>query len=629
MQTSLGCYNRRVHARPWFRCLAGTFLAGAGAWLGIAAAAQATGTIQLTPPSSAGFPQVAFYASVIGPDGRSLRALPPTSFSLTEDGVAIADFVMQEETVGARQIFAVNTVASLRRRDEQGVTRLEQVRLALIDAWTSRPASTVPDQVSLLTAEGSLGINRPAAADLVTALEDWPAVYSGSEVGYGVLMNALAAALDPVPRPGMENDIVFITPLLDRNNEQELGDALSLASAASSRARLHAVLVGTLEQAGTAEALRLRQAAEATGGSFRVFDPAAGFENLETRLQEVRTRYMVEYASPANSSGAHAVQLSVSTLDFAAVSDPAVYAAELAPPQLTFIQPPQTIARRTNDPDTPLVDIPPTFLDLPLLVSFPDGHERPVERLDLFVNGELHETRLEAPFDRVRWDLSSIFETRAFQIRAEVTDSQGLTASTEIIPVSIEVVPGPRGLEALRPALGPLFAGLALVAIGIALTLGWSRLDEWSADPAWAAASPGGMRLLRRARLGTRQPTAAPEAVLLPLRPNGTAGPPVALDGADLMIGSDPALCGLLLDDPSVSGIHARLTRRAAGVFRLRDQHSVAGTWVNDSAVDETGRDLSHGDRIFFGRAAYRFRLAAPASEARVVVLPAPRGLSL
>ena len=116
MQTSLGCYNRRVYGRPWFRYLAGTFLAGAGAWLGITAAAQATGTIQLTPPSSAGFPQIAFYASVIGPDGRSLRALPPTSFSLTEDGVAIADFVMQEETVGARQIFAVNTVAALRRR---------------------------------------------------------------------------------------------------------------------------------------------------------------------------------------------------------------------------------------------------------------------------------------------------------------------------------------------------------------------------------------------------------------------------------------------------------------------------------------------------------------------------------
>jgi hypothetical protein len=137
------------------------------------------------------------------------------------------------------------------------------------------------------------------------------------------------------------------------------------------------------------------------------------------------------------------------------------------------------------------------------------------------------------------------------------------------------------------------------------------------------------MRLLRRASLGTLHAGAAPEAVLLPLHADGTAGPPVVLDGADLMIGSDPALCGLLLDDPSVSGIHARLTRRAAGTFSLRDQHSVAGTWVNETPVDEAGRDLQHGDRIFFGRAAYRFRLAAPPAEARVVVHPASPGIAL
>ena len=620
----MGCYNRRVKGRPWFRYLAATFLAGAGAWLGIAADAQATGTIQLTPPSSAAFPQVAFFASVIDSDGRSLRALPPTSFSLTEDGVPIDDFVMREETVGSRQIYAINTVVPLRRRDVLGVTRLEQVRRALIDAWTSRPASTAADQVSLLTADGNLGINRSAAVDLVTALEDWAAVYRDSTVGYGVLMSALSAALDPLPRPGMETDVVFVTPLLDSNNEQELSDALALAQ--SSRARIHAVLVGTAEQTGTAEALRLRQTAEATGGSFGILDPAAGLAELEARLQEVRTRYVVEYASPATAAGPHAVQLSVSTPDFAAVSDPVAYDVDLAPPQLTFIQAPQTIARRTDDPDTPLADIPPTFLDLPLLVNFPDGHPRPIERLDLFVNGELHETRLEAPFDRLRWDLSAIVESQVFQLRAQVTDSQGLSASTEIIPVSIEVVPGPRGLEALRPAIVPLFAGLALAGIGIALALGWLRLGELSTDPAWSAAAPGGMRLLRRASLGTRQAVGAPEAVLLPLHADGTAGPPIALDGSDLMIGSDPALCGLLLDDPSVSGIHARLTRRAAGIFSLRDQHSVAGTWVNDAAVNETGRDLSHGDRIFFGRAAYRFRLAAPPSETRVVVRPAPRG---
>ena len=619
MQRPSECYNRRVHGRPWVRYLAATFLAGVGAWPGITVAAQAAGTIELSTPSSVDFPQIVFYAGVLGPDGRPVHALPPTSFTLTEDGIPIEDFLMQEETVGSRQIFAVNAVDALRRRDVLGVTRLQQVRQALIDIWSDRPASSAPDQVSLLTPEASLTIHRPAVADLIPVLEDWPPSYSGPEVGYRVLLDALAASLDPLPHPAMANDVIFVTPLLDRNNEQELTDARAMA--AGSGARIHVVLVGTEEQAGTAEALRLQEAAEATGGSFWVLEPAAGLADLDARLQDVRTRYSVSYLSPAGSAGSHAVQLSVSTPDLAAVSEPAAYEVELTPPQVAFIQPPLTIARRTDDPDTPLADIPPTFLELPVLITFPDGHDRPIERLQLFVNGEVHETRLQPPFDRVRWDLTSIVESAPFRLRAEVTDAQGLTASTEVVPVAVEVVPGPRGLAALRAGLPALIGGLALVALGVALALGWIRLGERSGEPGWAGAG-----MLRRASLGTLQSGAAPEAVLLPLNPDGSAGNPVALDGSDLTIGSDPSMCGLLLDDPSVSGIHARLTRRAAGVFTLRDQHSVAGTWVNETEVGESGRDVRHGDRLRFGRSAFRFRLATPPAESRVVVRPAPPG---
>ena len=112
----------------------------------------------------------------------------------------------------------------------------------------------------------------------------------------------------------------------------------------------------------------------------------------------------------------------------------------------------------------------------------------------------------------------------------------------------------------------------------------------------------------------------------MPLTADGSPGTPVALDGSELTIGADASLCGLLLDDPSVSGIHAHLTRLVAGVFTLRDQHSVAGTWVNETEVGESGRDVRHGDRLRFGRSAFRFRLATPPAESRVVVRPAPPG---
>jgi len=609
----------RGHLR--FRYLAGALLAGAGAWFAFDVAAQAAATIDLTRPSAETFPQISFFASVIGPGGGRLHALPPTSFTLTEDGQVISDFSMEETVVGARQIYVINTVTALRRRDALGVTRFEQVRQALLDTWSKRPPSTVPDQVSLMTAEGSLGLDQTAAADLIPVLEGWPVTYGGGEASYAPLLDALTAALDPQPRPGVESDVVFVTPLLDRSNEQAMADALSLAQASGTR--IHAVLVGTPEQAGVAEALRLRQAAEATGGSFEVFDPELGLGALESRLQDVRTRYAVSYTSPANTSGPHSVQLALTTPDLAASSEAVPFDVAVEAPEVAFIQPPARIVRQTTNSDTPLADIPPTFIDLPLLVTFPDGHPRPLAGLQLYVNGELQESVDEAPFDRPRWDLSSIVEGRAFLLRAAVSDSQGLTASTEIVPISVEVIPGPRGLEALRPALAPLLAGLVIIAVGAGLAAAWVKLGEVSAQAEWAPPSAGGMRLLRRANLGLLAPAPTAEAFLLPLHADGSPGMAVPLNGADLMIGSDASFCGLLLDDPSVSGIHARLTRLAAGAFILRDQHSVAGTWVNDAPVGEGGCELRHGDRIYFGRAAYRFQRSTASPEARVVVRPA------
>lgn len=608
-----------------FRHLAGALLAGAVLWASTTAVAQAETRIELTEPSASEFPRITFFASVIGSDGFRIHALPSANFSLTEDGLQIEDFTIAEQPVGGRQIFALNTVEPLRRRDPTGVTRFDLVRRALVEAWSARPPSSAPDDLSLLTNGQSLASHLPDAGRLVPALESWPVEFAGPEAGYDVLLQALTAALDPLPHSGMETSVVFLTPLLDRPNEQALADARSLAE--TSGAKIHAVLVGTPEQAGTAEALRLRQTTEATGGSFRVFDPAAGLEELESVLQDTRSRYAIEYSSPAATAGPHAVELSLTTDTLAAVSPPAVYTVRLEPPQAAFVQPPTRIVRETDDPDRLLTDIPPTSVDLPLLVTFSDGHPRTLTLLRFLVDGAVVETREAPPFDAVTWDVSAILESSRHLLQVEVTDSQGLVATTEIVPVSVEVIPGPRGLEALRPALAPLAAGVGIVGLGVAVIAAWLRLGEITADPGWSEPGAGSLRALPRASLGGLAAGGPAEAFLVPLRPDGSSGPPIGLQGGDLTVGSDPALCSLLLDDASVSGIHARLTRRAAGNFTVRDQHSTAGTWVNDEAVDEGGRDLHHGDRIYFGRAAYRFRLAAPGPEPRIIIRPkgAPR----
>jgi hypothetical protein len=598
----------------------------AAVMIGGRAHAQATTTIELTPPSASAFPEVTFFASVLGPDGRPILALPPTSFGVLEDGEQVAEASITEELVGTRSLFIVNTVDPLTRRDQRGVTRFDLVRQALTDAWAAWPDSGPPDDLSLFTADATLVSHQSRSAALTTALDAWPETFVGTDAGYASLLTGLTQALDPVARSGMQTSVVFLTPVLDQPNQQPLEDAVALAR--TSGATIHAVLIGTPQQAGTAEALRLRQAAETTGGTFRVFDPTEGLEALTPLLAEARTRYSARYVSPANRSGPHSVQLSLETPDLAVTSEPASYSLDVAPPQVTFVRPPTQIVRKTEDPNRPLSDIPPTSVDLPLLITFPDRHTRPIVGLQFLVDGQAVESRTEPPFDSVRWDLTSVVESTAHRLQVEVTDSQGLVARTEILPVDVEVIPGPRGLEALRPGLAPLLAGIAIVGLGIALAAGWVRLGEIENEAGWRDTGAGGVALRSRPRLGALAPEGKPEAFLVPLHADGSPGEPIPLQGGDLTIGTDAALCGLLLDDPSASGLHARLTRRAAGSFLLRDQSSVSGTWVNESPVGDAGVELNHGDRIYFGRAAFRFRLATPGPQPRVSVLPARGGIA-
>jgi pSer/pThr/pTyr-binding forkhead associated (FHA) protein len=77
----------------------------------------------------------------------------------------------------------------------------------------------------------------------------------------------------------------------------------------------------------------------------------------------------------------------------------------------------------------------------------------------------------------------------------------------------------------------------------------------------------------------------------------------------ETVFGADPTQCGQILDDPSVSAVHARLRLTEDGGFLLLDNNSVAGTWVNYEPIPREGCRLAHGDMVNFGQVLYRFVL--------------------
>jgi len=87
---------------------------------------------------------------------------------------------------------------------------------------------------------------------------------------------------------------------------------------------------------------------------------------------------------------------------------------------------------------------------------------------------------------------------------------------------------------------------------------------------------------------------------------------PIPVLEKEMTLGTDPVQSIRVLDDPSISPLHARIKRNGDGAFHIYDHGSVAGTWVNYEPVTREGRRLAHGDRIHFGQLLYRFDLNKP-----------------
>jgi hypothetical protein len=132
---------------------------------------------------------------------------------------------------------------------------------------------------------------------------------------------------------------------------------------------------------------------------------------------------------------------------------------------------------------------------------------------------------------------------------------------------------------------------------------------------------PGEALKRRVRRIGRRTPKPAeqPAEVYAVLETLGGTEGKIDITMPDVIIGRDPQSAGIVLDDPSVSPRHGRIVRMGDGRPWVFDLGSAAGTWKNFEEIPPEGASLLEGDRLNFGRAAFRVRLkpCAPAKETR------------
>jgi hypothetical protein len=236
----------------------------------------------------------------------------------------------------------------------------------------------------------------------------------------------------------------------------------------------------------------------------------------------------------------------------------------------------------------------------------------------LYADGILVDEKTAAPFDRFSWNLSGYSVSGQHLLTVEAVDGIGLSKVSLGIPVMVTVVQPRFGL---LPWLGRNRSWVALAAallagmgLGAILVRGRSRKHPAGTsrrahpgDPLTQSIPPGGKTRLPQ-KSGMRS-VRAPEAHLVRLKDDGQplTAPSIPIAQAETIFGSDPIHATRILDDPSVSPLHARLYV-SGGEYILSDEKSTAGTWVNYEQVTSPRR-LRHGDVIHIGRISYRFLL--------------------
>ncbi|MFH1906255.1 MAG: FHA domain-containing protein [Chloroflexota bacterium] len=622
-----------------------TSLAVVLAWI-VPAGAQGEGHVDLYDLQAGSFPAMTAALDVFDANGGFVSGLSAENITVLEDDQPRPLDSLQELQPGVQFVLAINPGPIFAIRDSNAVSRYDKIATPLRDWAAARPAQA-GDDLSLVTTDGLVSLHMKSASNFLNAL----AVYHPDSRAITPSLNTLSRALDiaaePTAQSGMKRAVLFITPLPER---EVIPTLQSLAArAAQLKIRVYVWMVAPKDYFSTSGAIALKDLAAQTGGQAFLFSGEEALPELETYLIHLRHTYQLTYTSGIRAPGSHTLTIQVDLEGQTASAAPLTFELDVQPPNPILVSLPEQIVRQSPDVKTNnLTTFAPTEQKIEIIVEFPDGHPRPLVRTRLYVDGKIADENTSEPFDKFTWNLNSYTSSDQHNLQVEAVDSLGLSKVSLGVPVTVTVVKPPRGLQMFLVRNSLWIAGgavlLAGAALGLILFAGGRlrrtsntasrlsrkmRLDPLTqpisprADRVGAAlsSSKGAAQGLLDGKPGLLLPWArrrknAP-AYLVRLKGDGqpVTAPPIPLTGSEMTFGTDPTQATHILDDPSVSQLHARLKKERDGEFYLLDQNSTAGTWVNYEPVTNEPRRLKHGDILHLGQLSYRFVLRKPTEK--------------
>lgn len=659
---------RTCPPHKWFSSLAVLLLLLAGAaailphpaWMqdGIAPA------LQITRLSTERFPeiQVQVYGANLG------APLADVPLSLSEDGVAQTVLAHEPIKVGTQTALVLDAAGDIDRPGKTGEPRFIEVGLAARRLVELQLLSPELDRLTSISfgPDKKLAVLRPWSGDHQAVVDSLYIYEPVADIGFTPLSDLILYAAAQFDADGLAADqaksIVVFSDGIDAVGNTELIDAITEAK--NRNIRIHAVMIGPSTPATQRNMSRL---AAMTNGKYVELTSVEALDDLWRSIADDSNQELLAYRS--SKPDPREIQVTAEANGETLTASRMVPAANLQPVQVSIVAPAanQLYERKGEAFNTDVAQLEPRAIDVQAAFAFPDGHSRAIRSVEYQIGNMPPVVRSEPPFDQPFTIPIDTLGMGDYGLRVRAVDELGLVGESDALPLKIAELrpeaptPTPNATliaqvqasqkqaeesqkqaqaaqsaaeEANRKAADTTAAATDLQArLGEASAM-MQRLSWVTIGSALLAVIALGVAIYvlsskDRRRKATEVITGTVKAVTEPFarsnRKGGSASQgsrvklslvdgagtttlpaSIPLYGGSLRLGRDPNLVNVVLDDRRISRLHCRIMEEG-GQYRVLDEGSTSGTYVNEAEVSMTGQVLNAGDMLGFGPINYRF----------------------
>jgi hypothetical protein len=448
----------------------------------------------------------------------------------------------------------------------------------------------------------------------------------GTQDGPTALLDSLGGLLDEVeslkPKDDLTVSIVVITDGTDAVSTEFSPDEMG-PKAAGLGIPVHTIWLEnpnlqSIYQEGGRD--YLADVSAESGGVTAQLDQPTRLQDIWARIASFRTHSVIQYLMPTLIEGEHEVILSLK-------SDPATQATTSvtvsgSAPSVQLDIPLESRELTLENLDEPVE------LSLSATVSWLDGGERTLSNAQLMVNGVAIQEIDVGDINRFKAEIDN-FNYGSNALQVAVVDEQGLRATSPEIFLSVfegetqvpdEIQAGGL-LDSPIVRYGLICLGVLLLLLVAGFLVSTIRRRRRSRR-AYQDLPPAG-----QSEFGSFPPDSTGDEQSLGVPPDAgdyTEGggtpyleildsvtrmaPIIDLNAAEHRLGRSPAQADIAFEnDITVSRFHASIVLEGDD-YRIYDENSTSGTWVNDGPVPEYGHQLIDGDEIRLGAAKLRYR---------------------